>query len=174
MTKLVKYIKYNNLRSSRVFCLNFSLVLRCLSTHLASEGMTEIMHAGHCCLNSLQPSCTFLLDLFPVCFFLFFVWADAWRFSVKDPSDVWPCFPTKTIHVHICHNNNFSFPINPSEGQREKWKPRCHTIIMRMNHLGNETQMYFSGSTCILEIGKGKCNIHTHRVQKVRSSAARL
>lgn len=78
--------------------------------------MTEVVHAGHCCLNCPQPSCTFLPDLFPVCFFLFFVCADAWRFSVKDPADVWPCFPTKTTHIHTCYNNNFSFTTNPSEG----------------------------------------------------------
>lgn len=163
MPNLVKYIKYNNLRSSRVFCPKFSLVLRCLSTHFGKWRHDRDSACRSLLLELPSAQLHFFTRSFSCLFFLSFVWADAWRFSVKDPTDVWPCFPTKTTHVHTCYNNNFSFTTNPSEGQTStkttmKAKMLCNNhesespgeldtdVFLRINlHVGNlQRQIQYS------------------------------
>lgn len=130
--------------------------------------MTEIVHAGHCCLNCLQPSCTFLLDLFPVCFFSSLCGLmpgdSAWKIlQTSDPA--FPQRPRTFIYATITISLSQQILLKDKWAQRQQWKPRRRAIITRVNHQGNLTQMCFSGSTCILEICKGKYNIHTQSTE---------
>lgn len=137
---LVKYIKYNNLRSSRVFCPKFSLVLRCLSTHFGKWRHDRDSACRSLLLNCLQPSCTFLLDLFPVCFFSSLCGLmpgdSAWKIlQTSDPA--FPQRPRTFIYATITISLSQQTLLKDKRAQRQQWKPRCRAIITRLNHQGN-------------------------------------